>query len=141
MPEQAKLWFDETVFLDDDNGSQANDWVLPPERHVSVGNAVKGKVTFEYFAIGPAVSTGGKIQVDMERSAALTDADAAFASFGSSTSFTRTYGTISFSFGLGGGELAGYPKGVIRVKLSNTDTGAGNWASIRLRAWVELQAS
>ena len=44
------------------------------------------------------------------------------------------------AYGLGGGEAAGYPRGVVRAKLVNVDTTAGNWAGVWLQAYVERDA-
>ena len=139
MPEKAELWIDETVFLDSASGTQASDWVTPPERYLALGNSIKVKFTFECFGVGPAAAVANAIELYVQRSAALTDASQAFANFGQSTLIQRDRVVITMSFGLGGGESGGYPQGVARVRLNNTD--AANWASVRVRGWVELQAA
>ena len=138
MANQGKLWFDETVFLDHKSGSQANEWVLSPEKYLNLGDAIMAKFAFDYWAVGPAAGVASQLQIDIERTAGITDVTTAFESFGSSTAMTRTYGTISMSFGLDGGETQGYPKGVARIKLINNDTTADYWGSVRIRAFANL---
>ncbi len=133
MRREAKLWFDETVFLDSNSGAQANEWALPAEKYLKLGNANKASLTFEYFGVGAGA---GSVDLTVQATSALVDVDDAFADLASSGDISRGGGSIAMTLGLDGGETVGYPKGMARVKLSNSD--ASNWASVRIRAWVEL---
>jgi hypothetical protein len=135
--EAAKLWFDITAFLDGVAAGQANTFELPPELYLRLGNAAGARFTFQCTALGPAAATANALKIELEATAALSDLVGVFWGIWNSTLIARGAKTIPFAIGIEGGEDEGYPGGVFRVKLTNSDV-AANWASLRVRAWYQL---
>ena len=135
---KARLWFDVLVYLDSLSGVQASSFVLPPELYLRLGNAAGGRFTFQCTALGPSAAVANALKIELEGTGALSDLAGVFASFWNSTQIARGTRTIPFAIGIEGGEAEGYPGGVFRVKVSNTDATAINWATLRVRAWYEL---
>jgi hypothetical protein len=145
--EPDKPWFDLTVYLDGQLNPQANTFILPPELYLRLGNAAGARFTFQCTGIGVADFATGKVQLDLEACAALSDlrfgTTEVFQSFWTNTAMRRQVVTVPYAVGIEGGEDEGYPGGVFRLKVTNTDSGASgaNWAVVRIHAWCQLIAA
>ena len=144
MTKELTLWVDETIYLDNaSSGSYASTWVLPPEKYLALGNAVQAQFAVEYRAYGPSV-TGSNVSVAFDQTSAMSDDDDAFEALSASANpvvLTRTFDTAARVFGEDGAQADSYPRGMARVKLSNTDSTASAWAAVKLRIWVRLADS
>jgi hypothetical protein len=139
MAGEKRLWFEETLVLDDATSSDANVWTLSPQRYLRFGNALQAYFAVDYSAVGPGVDSG-EVTMSFERSAAQTDADSAFEAMNlSSFALSRRTDTLGYVFGEDGAENTYYPRGVGRVKVTNSDTTPEAWAAVHLRVWATLQ--
>ncbi len=119
--------------LDAASGVQAATWALPPEAYLPARNAERLAFYGEYIAVGPgAASVTAKLQCSPTDS----DRDSDFADIGNGTSSTLTRDSAAYAWVVGGdfGPRFGYPRGSLRVKLTNV---GANWAGVQLLVWVD----
>lgn len=48
---ESRLWFEELIVLDNDSGTQADEWLLSPEKYIRYGQANQAMLTMEYRAM------------------------------------------------------------------------------------------
>lgn len=134
-------WFEQWIPLDDKSSTDhAWQWVSPPELYVDVDNALNITITVEYTGIGPAIADG-QVHLVVERNAGTSDDPNAW-QFQDTILFPMTAGPDSVVRVLGQNNAATsnrYSRGQLRLRLYNDDVEAGDYAFVRLRAWIDIE--
>lgn len=136
--QQAALWFDEWIWLDDQSTSTwAHTWRLPPEKWLNLGNSVQAQFIFDYWASGPGA---GNLNIGVEQSPHRTLDDDCWhsLSYPSNFALSRIDDSVGRIVGQDGSPYDNYPRGWGRVMVKNSATTPNDWAAIRLRCMVRL---
>ncbi len=119
-------------------GGSPNTATSPPELDVWIGDAVDSTFTLELTGVGAACSATTGPAITAECAVAVSDLDSAYKQVATLVSrVDRKRYSVTVVLGENNADLgSNYPRGSMRIKLTNTD--AVNACFVRVRMWANL---